>query len=252
MEIQPSHERFSLWNNLAARAGLALSIDQHAGLSQYLDILLAANRTMNLTRITDPDAAKIQHIGDGLTLLPHVLPRVEDPRDPTSTPPRLADIGAGGGVPGIPLAIARPDIEVVLIESTAKKADFLRKAIEQLHLSNATVLARRAEDVGQSNHRESFDFAVARAVARMVWLAEWCLPLVRKGGKMLAMKGPKVAEEMPEAQKAIKLLGGGEPIIHPVDLPETEHHLIVEIPKIGRTNPRYPRPATRAKGRPIS
>jgi 16S rRNA (guanine527-N7)-methyltransferase len=86
----------------------------------------------------------------------------------------------------------------------------------------------------------------------MDWLAEWCLPLVKKGGRMLAMKGPKVADELPVARRAIKLLGGGEPVVHPVDLPGTEHRVIVEIPKLAKTDPKYPRPATAAKGKPLA
>src|SRR5439155_25936226 len=116
----------------------------------------------------------------------------------------------GGGVPGIPLAIARPQASVLLIESTKKKAGFLRETIEALGLKNVSVSEWRVEDVGRSNSRETFDVALARAVATMQWLAEWCLPLVKKGGKMLAMKGPKVAEELPVAKKVIRLAGGGE------------------------------------------
>ncbi len=100
--------------------------------------------------------------------------------------------------------------------------------------------------------RETFDVAIARAVATMGWLAEWCLPLVRpRTGKMLAMKGPKVAEELPAAAKAIELLGGGEAVVHPVNLRGTEHRVIVEIRKVGKTDARYPRPATQAKGKPL-
>jgi 16S rRNA (guanine527-N7)-methyltransferase len=231
-----------LWNDLARRAGVELSADQHSRLSRYLDLLLEANTRMNLTRITDRTAAEVQHVGDALTILPH-LPAGEI---------RLVDVGTGGGVPGIPLAIARPDATILLVESTKKKAAFLKQAIEALELGNASVSEWRAEDVGRSNSRESFDIALARAVATMPWLAEWLLPLVRKGGKMLAMKGPKVADELPSAKKPIKLAGGGEPLIHPVDLPGTEHRVIVEIPKIAKSDSRLPRPATQAKGKPLT
>jgi 16S rRNA (guanine527-N7)-methyltransferase len=140
---------------------------------------------------------------------------------------------------------------VLLIESTKKKAAFLKAAIESLALANASVSEWRAEDVGHSNNRENFDVALARAVATMEWLAEWCLPLVKKGGKMLAMKGPKVADELPAAKRAIKLAGGGEAVVHPVDLPGTEHRVIVEIPKIARSDAKLPRAATAAKGKPL-
>ena len=234
----------SLWDELAARAGVTLSAEQHQLLHRYLDLLLDANRAMNLTRITDRPAAEVHHVADALTVLPF-LP---------AGPHAIADVGTGGGVPGVPLAIARPDARVLLIESTKKKAAFLRSAVGQLGLGNVAVADLRAEEVGQSpEHRERYDVVVARAVAALAWLAEWCLPLAKpKTGKVLAMKGERAAEELPAAQKAIKLLNGGPPAVHPVDLPGTEHHVIVEIPKVGRTDSRYPRPATVAKGRPLA
>jgi 16S rRNA (guanine527-N7)-methyltransferase len=231
----------ALWTDLTARAGLTLTESHHAQLSRYLDLLFEANTRMNLTRIADRPAAELQHVADALTVLP-LLPKDAH---------RLADVGSGGGVPGIPLAIVRPDVQVMLIESTKKKAAFLKEAAAALKLENVAVSEWRAEDVGNSNSRETFDVVIARAVATMVWLAEWCLPLVKKGGKFLAMKGPKVNDELPEAAKAIKLLGGAQPIIHPVDLPGTEHRVIVEIVKERKSDTRYPRSATVAKGKAI-
>ena len=113
----------------------------------------------------------------------------------------------------------------MLIESTKKKAAFLKQAAAELGLANVSVSEWRAEEVGHSNSRETFDVAVARAVATLDWLAEWCLPLVKRGGKVLAMKGARAAEEVPAARKAIKFLGGGEPVVHPVDLPGSEHRV---------------------------
>ena len=234
-----------LWPQLATRAGITLSPEQHAQLSRYLDLLFEANARMNLTRITDRAAAEVQHVGDALTLLPLL------PRQAGGFSPRLADVGSGGGVPGIPVAIARPDFSVLLIESTKKKATFLKQTIESLGLTNASVSEWRAEDVAHSNNREAFDIVTARAVATLDFLAEWCLPLAKKGGKFLAMKGPKVADELPAAKRPIKLAGGGEPVIHNVDLPGTEHRVIVEIPKIAKSDAKLPRPATQAKGKPL-
>jgi 16S rRNA (guanine527-N7)-methyltransferase len=232
----------ALWNDLAARADVSLSEHQHDLLARYLDLLLDANQRMNLTRITDRAAAEIQHVGDALTVLPF-LPKGEF---------RLADVGSGGGVPGIPLAIARPDARVMLVESTKKKAAFLREATAQLGLGNLSVSQWRAEQVGRSNSRETFDVTTARAVATLDWLAEWCLPLLKRGGKLLAMKGERSAAELPAARKAIKLLGGGEPVVHAIQLPGTEHRVIVEIPKVNRTDDRFPRDATVAKGKPLA
>jgi 16S rRNA (guanine527-N7)-methyltransferase len=231
-----------LWTEIAARAEVLLSESQQELLSRYLDLLSAANQKMNLTRIVDREAAEIQHVADALTLLRYL---------PTGAI-RLADVGSGGGVPGIPLAIARPDATIVLLESTKKKAAFLEYAAKELGLTNVTVSDQRAEDAGRMpEFRGMFDVAVARAVGTLDWLAEWCLPLVKKDGKMLAMKGPKAAEEIPLAEYAIALLGGASPAVHPVELPGAHHHVIVEIKKVGKTPSAFPRPATTTKGKPI-
>jgi len=210
-------------------------------LAQYLDLLLDANRTMNLTRIIDRAAAETLHIGDAMTLLPF-LPKDEF---------KLADVGSGGGTPGIPLAIVRPDSQVTCIEATKKKAAFLERVVAELNLKNVKILADRAEHVGLGPQRESFDVAVARALGTMVWIAEWLIPLVKPGGKVLAMKGPKANEELPAAAGVIKLLGGKAAIVHPVELSGTAGHVIVEIAKIAPTPRRYPRPPTDAKGTPL-
>lgn len=221
---------------------MQLTQAQANNLSRYLDLLLDANTRLNLTRITDRPSAEVQHVGDALTLLPFLPPGAF----------ALADVGSGGGVPGLPLAIARPDAHVLLIESTKKKANFLREVIHQLELRNVEVTDARAEAVGRSNRREAFDIVSARAVGSLVWLAEWCLPLVKKGGKMLAMKGERIKDELPAALKPLKKLGGGEPIVHPVDLPGTIHHVVVEVPKLGKTDLKYPRDPTTTRGNPMS
>jgi 16S rRNA (guanine527-N7)-methyltransferase len=231
-----------LWTQLATAAGITLTDAQASQLSRYLDLLLLANQRMNLTRITDRAAAEVHHVADALTLLPF-LPKSAH---------RLVDVGSGGGVPGIPLAIVRPDIAVTLIESTKKKAVFLRETVTALELSNVTVADIRAEEAGTGDLRETFNVAVARAVAAMEWLAEWCLPLVRKGGIFLAMKGQKLADELPAAARIIRLAGGDETKIHPANLPGTEHHVIVEIRKLNKADKRLPRPSTSAKGKPFA
>jgi 16S rRNA (guanine527-N7)-methyltransferase len=230
-----------LWNQLAAKADVTLSMGQHDLLSRYIDLLLEANQRMNLTRIADRPAAEVQHVGDALTVLPFL------PKETF----RLVDVGSGGGVPGVILAIARPDAKVVLLEATKKKAAFLQEVVTALGLANVKVMPERAESAGRGELRESRDVAVARAVGAMDFLVEWCLPLVKKGGRMLAMKGARIVDELPAAKKAIRLLGGGEAVVHPVELPGTEHRVIVEIPKVGRTDARYPRDPTVAKGKAI-
>jgi 16S rRNA (guanine527-N7)-methyltransferase len=229
-----------LWLSLAKTASLDFDPAQIARLDSYLDLLIAANQQMNLTRITDRAAAEILHVGDALTLLPH-LPKA---------PHRLADVGAGGGVPGIVLAIARPDVRVTLIESTQKKANFLRSAAAQLKLENVIVLSVRAEDAARASHREAFDITVARAVALLPALVEWLLPLTKIGGAALAMKGPKGLDELNQSQRAIRLLGGEKAEVIPVELPQTAGHLLIKIRKTARTPARFPRPSS-AAGQPL-
>lgn len=230
-----------LWTQIAAGANLTLGEREQQLLSGYLDLLLQANQRMNLTAIRDRAQAELLHIADALTALAFLLPG----------PFALADVGSGGGVPGIPLAIARPDAHVTLIESTQKKAAFLRQTAATLGLANLAVEPKRAEDLARGELREGFDIAIARGVAPMNLLAEWCLPLVKKGGSMLAMKGARIAEELPAAARSVRILNGAEPILHPIALPGTENHVIVQIRKLGRTDPNYPRPPTVARKKPL-
>jgi 16S rRNA (guanine527-N7)-methyltransferase len=228
-----------LWTDIAARAELALSDAQQAALSRYLDLLIEANQVMNLTRITDRAQAELLHIADALTLLPS-LPK---------SPIKLADLGSGGGVPGIPLAIARPDVNVLLVESTRKKASFLQKTVEQLELHNVTVSGERVEDVGRSSHRATFDIVSARAVALLPWLIEWAMPLLKRNGSLLAMKGERASGEIAISNAVCKRLSAGVPTIQAIDLPGTQNHVIVRVEKIGPTAEQYPRPATVTKGK---
>jgi 16S rRNA (guanine527-N7)-methyltransferase len=232
-----------LWTTLAARANVTLSDEQGAQLAKYLDLLIEANQTMNLTRITDREQAENLHVADALTLLEYL------PAGAFA----LADIGSGGGVPGLPLAIARPDARVLLVESTKKKAAYLRKAVETLGLTNVRVSDERVEDVGHSGRRGSFDVVTARAVAALPWLVEWAMPLLRQGGTLLAQKGMRVIGEMEECRMARKLLNAGEPKVELAKLgvPGSDGHVIVRIARQGQIRDIYPRRATIAKGRPL-
>lgn len=231
-----------LWRSLAAAGGRTLSDTQVQTLELYLQLLARANTTMNLTRLVSPEQGRVLHVADALTLL----------REIPAGAKRLADVGSGGGVPGLVLAAALPDVQVTLIESTGKKAAFLRAAATEIGLENVTVLPVRAEAAGHSTLREQCDIVTARAVGAMVFLAEWCLPLAKVGGCVLAMKGPKLTEELPPARQAIRLLGGGEAEVIPVtDLPGADGHVICRVPKIKPTPNQFPRAAETAKGRPL-
>lgn len=204
----------ALWQQLGRAAQVEL-VDRQIGLfERYLDALLVANQQMNLTGITEREQARVQHIGDALTLLPH-LP---------FGPHRLADVGSGGGVPGIPLAIARPDASVTLIESVGKKARFLQETAAQLGLANVHVWRGRAEDWND----EPFDVVACRALAPTAKVLAWCRPLVASGGKLLAMKGPKLREELVEAERMQKRQAARLQV-HEVDVPGLAGHVIAEV-----------------------
>lgn len=228
-----------LWADLAVRAKRSLTEAQGALLSRYLDLLLEANKTMNLTRITDRAQAEVQHIADALTLLPFL---------PTGRL-SIADIGSGGGVPGIPLAIALPDARILLIESTKKKATFLRSAVKALELKNVEVEDKRVEELGHGGRRGKFDVVTARAVGVLPWLIEWGIPLVRKGGWVLAMKGVRAQDEVTLSKRACRLLHAAEPTIEPAPLPGSEGHVVVRIVKLGPTSATYPRGPTATQGK---
>ncbi|HWB54310.1 MAG TPA: 16S rRNA (guanine(527)-N(7))-methyltransferase RsmG [Tepidisphaeraceae bacterium] len=207
-----------LWNQIARQANIELDAERQRQLSLFLDLLLAANQQINLTRITDRAAADVQHVGDALTLLPYL---------PTGSI-CIADVGSGGGVPGLPIAIVRPESRITLIESTKKKCRFLSETSRQLGLSNVEVIDQRAESI----IGRKFDVVISRAVAELKQLVQWCLPLTRPGGKMLAMKGPKWKEEANSAATIIARLRGMQAQVREIDLPGLAGHVILEIAKL--------------------
>ncbi|HXJ48248.1 MAG TPA: 16S rRNA (guanine(527)-N(7))-methyltransferase RsmG [Candidatus Acidoferrum sp.] len=168
-------------------------------------------------------------IADSLVLLDH-LGEAE----------RLVDVGSGGGLPGLPLKLARPALGVTLVEADQRKAAFLVRACAALGLPDVAVVARRAEEVGQDPlYRESFDVAVARALAPMPVLAELCLPLVRVGGRLLAQKTE--AEDVAGAARAIEMLGGVADRVVPAPSGARRSGTVVVVNKTGTTPPEYPR-----------
>ncbi len=179
--------------------GAAIDDDALARLGDYLARLLAMNAQMNLTAIRSADEAWERHVLDALTLLP-LLAQV-----PSGA--RVVDVGSGGGLPGIPLAIARPDLAITLVEATQKKAAFLEAVSEALHLTNVSVHAERAEELGRDELREAFEVVTARAVGRVKVLAPLLFPLARPGGLVLLIKGQRADEELLEAKATLVKLG---------------------------------------------
>lgn len=193
----------------AAEMGIEFEAVDLARLQRYLELLLAANRTTNLTAITDPAAAWMKHIFDAMTLLPLLASLEPEDAQTAASTPRVIDLGSGGGVPAIPLAIVLPAFEFTLVEATGKKVTFLRETAAALGLANVTVLQDRAERLGQDHkaHRERYDAATARALGHLAVVVELAGPLVRPGGVVLAVKGAKAEQELEESGKALGLIG---------------------------------------------
>jgi len=245
----------------AKALGLALSPLHLEQFEAYYREMASWNQRFNLTAITGYEEVQLKHFLDSLSCL-LALPR--DGRAeaiPNTVPLQLKsaslwclDVGSGAGLPGIPLKIMLPEAKMTLIEATGKKATFLRHITSVLGLRDVEVVHGRAEDVGHTpEHRERYDVVVSRAVAHMSVLAEYCLPLCRVGGRVIAPKGEDGPAEAREAQRALELLGGELVDVKPVVLQglDSERYLIV-IDKVRRTPDEYSRRAGIPAKRPLS
>ena len=198
----------------------------------YLELLLQTNKQFNLTAVRDPDEAWMRHILDSVSLIAHL----------TSGDRTLIDVGSGGGLPGIPIAISQPHLQVTLLEATGKKARFLKTAAAALGLGHVSVVTERAETAGRDpRHREQYDVATARAVGPLNVMLEFTLPFVKGGGRLLAMKGRKAEQELRDAGDGIMLLGGGEVNVYDALPGIEEDAVIIEIRKERPTPLQYPR-----------
>ncbi|XP_015693526.2 ribosomal RNA small subunit methyltransferase G [Oryza brachyantha] len=198
-------------NPAASSSAANLSPSQQRQVALYVDALLDWNQRMNLTAVTGEDEVMTRHVADSLAVLPP-LERAYRARCASGGSDadgmRLIDVGSGAGLPGLILAVARPSWKFTLLESMRKRCTFLEHAVEVMGLSNVDVVCDRAENVGQSpDFREAFDVAVARAVAELKVLAEYCLPLVRVDGLFIAAKGHNPHEEIKGAKSAVHKLG---------------------------------------------
>jgi 16S rRNA (guanine527-N7)-methyltransferase len=221
-----------------------ISTEQYEKIGRFSEYLLEVNQTTNLTRITEPRDVAIKHFFDSLAVYqPELFP----------SGCMVADVGSGAGFPGIPLAILRPDLKITLVDSLRKRTQFLLDVTQRLGLDSVEIVHSRAEDFARDKrYREKFDVVLARAVASLNVLAELCLPLVRVGGVFLAMKGPRIADELAQAGRAIQLLGGGKLVSESSLLPFfDETRVIVKIFKESATPRLYPRKAGTPEKQPL-
>ncbi|HSD82685.1 MAG TPA: 16S rRNA (guanine(527)-N(7))-methyltransferase RsmG, partial [Anaerolineae bacterium] len=190
---------------------LDLSPAQLEQFARYADLLIDWNLRFNLTSIVDPRDIVIKHFLDSLSIIRSIPPG----------PCQLIDVGAGAGLPGVPIKLVRPDVSLTLLEATRKKCDFLKAVIDELHLTEAQVINGRAEEAGRlAEHREQYDIALARAVAEMPTLIEYLLPLVRVGGLALAQKSKEASSDVQRAERALTILGGELSDIVALSVPE--------------------------------
>jgi len=214
--------------------GVRLDARQLEAFNWYAAKLQTWNQRFNLTSVTEREQVEIKHFLDSLSCLQVMRPR------PGA---RIIDIGTGAGFPGIPIRIACPQVHMVLVESMGKKARFCQHIVDQLELTNVDVIHSRAEQVGRlPEYREQFDWALARAVAKLPTLLEYLLPLVAMDGRVIAQKGDTAPAEAQSARVALGVLGGELEEMIPVDLPgvtETRHLVVVR--KSAATPEKFPR-----------
>ncbi len=222
---------------------ITLTENQYEQFQKYFELLAEWNEKMNLTAITDESGVALKHFADSLSLLNFV----DIPQNST-----LADVGTGAGFPGVVLKIARPDIKLTLIDSLNKRLVFLNEVCSQLGI-DAELIHSRAEDGARDEKlRESFDFAVSRAVARMNVLSEYCLPYVKVGGAFCAMKGAQANEEFKESLNAINTLGGKLENKYFFELPENGgERAIAVVRKVKNTPQKYPRQSGKIKAKAL-
>lgn len=228
----------------AAAVGVTLDAIQSEQFVRFRDLLVEWNERMNLTAITDDESILSRHFADSLTALRAIAPTLGL---------TLVDIGTGAGLPGIPLKIARPDLDVTLVDGTGKKVTFCETVIAELGLRGIRVIKGRAEELAHDkHHRAYYKVVIARALAPLPALVEYMLPLARMNGVCIAMKGSDAQAETELAARAIKLCGGELDRIEPVKLPGApDQRALVVVRKAKPSASIYPRPAGKPRSEPL-
>ena len=235
---------FDMLNKSSINEGLEFSEKKYEQFMKYKDLIKEWNEKVNLTAIKEDEEIVKKHFIDSIKVF-----KFEGLKNAKN----IIDIGTGGGFPGIPMKIIKPEINIVLLDSLNKRIKFLDEVIKELQLKNIKAIHGRAEDFAQeTQYREKFDVAVSRAVANLTVLSEFCLPYVKVGGFFVAMKGPAVEEEIKASKNAIRMLGGKIEHIEKVQIEDSDlNHNLVIISKITQTHKKYPRKAGMVTKNPL-
>lgn len=229
-----------------ANYGFKLSSKQKEQFATYCNKLIEFNKKVNLTRITDKNEVYLKHFFDSITPLLEFSDLFKGEKS-------LCDVGAGAGFPSLPIKILCPDLSITIVDSLGKRLKFLDELVSDLSLDKVTLVHSRAEDAGQNkNLREKFDLVTGRAVARMSVLSEYCLPLAKVDGYLVALKGPKAQDELAEAKNAIEVLGGSVKEVKELTLPDTDdERTLIVVKKVKATPKKYPRQAGTPNRKPL-
>jgi 16S rRNA (guanine527-N7)-methyltransferase len=230
----------TIFKNKAKKLGVNLTDEMLAQFEHYYNKLISYNKKVNLTAITEKKDVYVKHFLDSIAGAKLIKQN--------ST---VCDVGCGAGFPGLPLKIVRPDLEVTMVDSLNKRIVFLNGLISELNLKGVIAIHNRAEEFAKT-HKEKFDYCIARAVASLNTLSEYCLPFVKIGGEFLAYKAQNLKEELLTAHSAISLLGGSLNRIESLILPNTDIERNIAIIKKAKKTPKgYPREKNKPKIQPL-
>lgn len=223
--------------------GLSVTEEQLRQFDVFHEQLIETNKVMNLTAITEPKEVAIKHMADSLSCYEEAC---------FTAGASVLDLGTGAGFPGLPLLIYRPDLKVTFFDSLQKRLTFLQNLVGQLGLTADFLHGRAEEAAHQTVYRSAFDVVTSRAVARLNILAEWALPYVKQDGYFISLKGAQYEDELKEAEKALKILGGTVARVKAVQLPGLDEvRVVIYIQKTGESPKKYPRKPKMAVKNPL-